>query len=417
MPVKIRNADLASASARLKLKPRRACYRVRIAAGLALGYRRTESTFGTWNLIQANGSGKESVRKFADADDREPANGTTILDFDQAMDEARKVARGPDDPETANLDTIASALDAYSDDLAARGALAYNAERPRQHLGPVLLARPLALLSHQELTQWRNGWAKRKTHAPASINRTIHTLRAALELACPERSHVWKRGLKRVADADSTRNKLFVLADSVIRAIVAAAYARDQKLGEFFDVLAQTGTRSVQAARLTVIALLSHPPRLLMSKSAKGGGRNRAERKRESESVPISESLALRLAQGAKGRADHEPLLLRSDGRPWRVSNPNGNIRDDFAEIIATLDLDATITPYAFRHSSITRQLLRGVPTAVVAKSHNTSVKEIERVYGKYITSHADALVRAALLDDDPPAPADNVVALKRSRE
>jgi integrase len=402
MPVKIRNADLASASARLKLKPRRACYRVRIAAGLAMGYRRASSSFGSWNLIQTNGSGGETVRKFADADDREDANGTTILTYDQAMDEARRVARGPDDPETASLDTVETALDSYADDLAARGALVYNAKRPRRLLGPVLLRRPLALLTHQELTAWRNGWAKRKTHQPASINRTIHTLRAALELACPERTHVWKRGLKRVAETGSTRNRLFVLPEATILAIVAAAYRRDQKLGELFDVLAQTGTRSVQAARLTVGALLSHPPRLLMPKSAKGGGRNRAEKKRDSESVPIGASLASRLAQGAKGRADHEPLLLRSDGRPWRGGNPNGNIRDDFAAIIAALGLDSAITPYCFRHGSITRMLLKGVPPAVVAKSHNTSVKEIERTYGKYISSHADELVRAALLQDAP---------------
>ena len=89
MPVKLRSSDLESASARLKLKPRKAPYRVRVARGVALGYRRTADSFGTWNVIVADGAGNEQLRKFGDADDREQANGRTILSFDQAMTQAR----------------------------------------------------------------------------------------------------------------------------------------------------------------------------------------------------------------------------------------------------------------------------------------------------------------------------------------
>ena len=53
MPIKLRSSDLESASARLKLKPRKAPYRVRVARGVALGYRRTADSFGTWNVIVA----------------------------------------------------------------------------------------------------------------------------------------------------------------------------------------------------------------------------------------------------------------------------------------------------------------------------------------------------------------------------
>jgi len=41
MPVKLRSADLETATARLKLAPRKAVYRLRVANGVALGYRRT----------------------------------------------------------------------------------------------------------------------------------------------------------------------------------------------------------------------------------------------------------------------------------------------------------------------------------------------------------------------------------------
>ena len=57
---------------------------------------------------------------------------------------------------------------------------------------------------------------------------------------------------------------------------------------------------------------------------------------------------------------------------------------------------------YALRHSSIVRQLLAGVPVRIVAAGHDTSVAMIERNYSRYITDHADALVRSAMLNLTP---------------
>ena len=57
---------------------------------------------------------------------------------------------------------------------------------------------------------------------------------------------------------------------------------------------------------------------------------------------------------------------------------------------------------YALRHSSIVRQLLASVPVRVVAAGHDTSVAMIERNYSRYITDHADALVRSAMLNLAP---------------
>ena len=44
------------------------------------------------------------------------------------------------------------------------------------------------------------------------------------------RAHL-ARGLKRLPNAEQTRNKLFVLPDATICAIVADAYTRDAKFG------------------------------------------------------------------------------------------------------------------------------------------------------------------------------------------
>jgi hypothetical protein len=69
----------------------------------------------------------------------------------------------------------------------------------------------------------------------------------------------------------------------------------------------------------------------------------------------------------------------------------------------------AEVTIYALRHSSIVRQLLAGVPVRIVAAGHDTSVAMIERNYSRFITDHADALVRGAMLNLTPreqPKPA-----------
>ena len=70
------------------------------------------------------------------------------------------------------------------------------------------------------------------------------------------------------------------------------------------------------------------------------------------------------------------------------------------------------VTIYALRHSSIVRQLLKGIPIRVVADAHDTSVAMIEKTYSKHISHHADELVRAALLDLNVP-PTGNVVPLR----
>jgi integrase len=244
----------------------------------------------------------------------------------------------------------------------------------------------------------------------------MNALRAGLTLACPDRAHIWRAGLQQLPEAEGgSRNKLFALPDAAIRALVAAAHARDAAFGLLCETLSETGARPVQVARLRVGSLIAHPttPRLLVPKSAKAGGRLRAERKRETYPLPISAALAKKLAKAAAGRAEDDRPFLRSTGAPWSETNVHGDYRKDFAAIAEALGLNPKISGYCFRHSSIVRQLLRGLPTRVVAANHNTGVGMLERCYSKYILDHSDQLTRAALLDHEPPAAA-NVIPLAR---
>ena len=137
---------LDSKTARLKLKPRKKPYTNRIAAGIRLAYRRNEGP-GTWSVL---GGGGTWLRQFAIADDLEPADGHTILDYWQAIERARDLARAKD-ADSGKPITVAEALAAYAVDLVARGSRAYNAERARIHLPKALAGKTVALLTAREL--------------------------------------------------------------------------------------------------------------------------------------------------------------------------------------------------------------------------------------------------------------------------
>jgi hypothetical protein len=126
--------------------------------------------------------------------------------------------------------------------------------------------------------------------------------------------------------------------------------------------------------------------------------------------VPIPKGLATRLQAHAAGQPATAPLLLKASGGPWLKSNHG----DMFASVVRNAGLNPSVTIYALRHSSITRQLLAGVPTRLVASLHDTSVKRIEANYSRSISDHADTIARRGLLDVNEPTVADNVVRLER---
>ncbi|OPY99161.1 hypothetical protein A5906_25830 [Bradyrhizobium sacchari] len=410
---KPRKIALESATARAKLTPRKASYFVRVAPHIALGYRRNQSGFGTWSVRFADGSPSGWLKAFGIADDKEPANNNGVFSYDQALMQARRLARGNGDSDCEPASSFApvnldGALVAYEADLKGRGSSTYNASSLRKHLSLFLLARPVALLNAKELRMWRDGLLE-KGLQPSSVVRYCKSLRAALNLAASHDKRImnadaWGTGLESLPDATVARN--IILSDADVSRFVAASYDRDGALGLYTDVLATTGARPSQAARLLVEDLHGGAkPRLTMPKSAKGGSTNRAKRMGERISVPITPALFAKLKQAAKGRAPDAPLLLQTDGLPWSGSD---DYREDVAAIVDALKLDERATMYALRHSSIVRTLLRGVPIRLVAASHDTSAAEIERTYSKYITDFSDDISRAALLHYEPPH---NVVA------
>ena len=413
---KPRAAKLETATARRRLAPRKKPHWTRLSPGIALGYRRNAGA-GTWSVRVADG-GSEWIKRIALADDLEPAAPPAVLNYWQAVDAARALARrqpGDAVDESRPL-TVAEALDRYESDLKARGGDPYNARHARLHLTGSILSKPVALLGATELRKWRDSLLD-KGLAPGTVNRTKTGLRAALELAAAHDPRVtnqraWKVGLAALPDAHVARN--IALDDATVRRIVAAAYDHDRALGLMVEVAAVTGARLSQLARLEVADLQADgsEPRLLVPASAKG---RRRDKRHERRPVPITGALAAVLKQEAAGRPHDAPLLLRDNGERWGHGRRRHH-RNDFRAVVEAAGLDPDeVTLYALRHSSIVRQLLANVPIRIVATLHDTSVKMIERSYSRFIASHSDEIARRALLEIQQPS-APNVVPLSKGR-
>ncbi len=209
---------------------------------------------------------------------------------------------------------------------------------------------------------------------PSSVNRTRTGLRAALELAATldhriTNRHVFRLGLRGLPGSNKARR--IVLPDADVLRILKAAYEVDRAFGLLVEVLAVTGARLSQAARLTCADLQADrpDPRLMIPSSFKGRG----QKKITHRPVPITPALAAALKNAKDDRPADAPL----------------------------------------RHSSIVRALLGGVPVAVAAQQHDTSVREIEAHYAAFILDHSDALTRRTLLDTAAPVIAERWPTLR----
>jgi integrase len=400
MARRIRSSTIETRTQRLRLPVRKKPVFVSIAPGVSLGYRRNRMS-GSWILRSADGKGGNWTKAFAIADDHEPANGEDVLDFWQAQDRARQLARNDgEEPHSSRPTTVGEALDDYETALLANGGEVGNVTRVRHHLPRGLAAKAVALLNARELRAWRNGLVKNGL-APPSADRTARILKAALNLAASDDQKITNAGawraLKRLPDTDHARN--VILTEDQVRAVVVAAYDVDSEYGLLIELAAVTGARRSQLVRVTAgdIQDKGPAPRLMMPSSKKGRKR-RIDRK----PLPISAGLAKALRRAGRGSDD----LLFPNREPWRD-------RELFARVRTLAGVPTAVTPYALRHSSIVRQLLANVPVRVVAANHDTSVPMIEANYSKHITGDpSDAITRRALLDLSEPTAGPKVVPI-----
>jgi integrase len=288
-------------------------------------------------------------------------------------------------------------------------------------------------LTSKHLCDWRDdllaAGMKRQT-----FNRLRNNIRAILSFAARKDRRIkngseWdKDNFPRLPNATVSRN--VVLADQDIGRFIDAAYDLARPLGVLADVMAVTGARPSQIARLRVDDLKAantDRPYLRMPRGGKGGGtaETRAAKKMERFDVQITPALAATLKCEAGTRPKDAPLLTRSTGlhwgnEPWGTPDSDDGMANHYGplvkDVVAKLGLtsdEGDVTLYALRHSSITRLLLAGKSDVMVAKVHDTSPQMIRQHYAHRLDKHIGDSIRDALfVRPDPVPPVGNVMPL-----
>lgn len=249
--------------------------------------------------------------------------------------------------------------------------------------------------------------------APSTVNRLLNDLRAALNDAAVKYrrqlpAHILpeiKLGTQALQIMTTTARKQ-ILTDRQIRRSIEAAFTIDPDgdFGPLVLVLAATGARHSQIARLRVADVQAAQNRILVPGSRKG----RTLRAKPPATVPVATDVITRLEPALTGRDADAPLLMRwvyrqvgafewerDHRRAWRTASETDRL---WKEVVAAAELPADTVMYALRHSSIVRGLTTGVPIRLVAALHDTSVKMIEAHYSAYITEATDEIARRGAL-------------------
>jgi integrase len=431
----------------------------RLDAEAHLGYRKGKRSgvwFVRWRNHYDGANYKQAKIGAANDINDKPTDGT--LTFQEAEKQAREHvvrSRAEDAAQAAGpAPSVRTAVEAYVRERNARDSRRAGREirsdaghRLRRYvLGQgqrgrqeAIDAAPLALchlhaLTEDDLLKWRE-------ELPAELKgttkqRLTNDLKAALNGAWPRLSSEQKKlnptflsivkdGFKaqRIDDDDeaSVARDNQILTDAQIGTLLRAAREIDAEQGYEGDLyrlavfLAATGARFAQARRMRVSDAQRKERRLMVPGSYKGRGGNGG-----SVPIPVGDDVIEALLPAIIGRPSEAPLFER-----WRYEQEAGSIawkkseRGPWKQAELARPWQAVreraglpeVIPYALRHSSIVRGLRKGLPIQHVAKSHNTSVKMIERHYAKYIATALEDLARAAVVPLVPHA-GGNVVTI-----
>jgi integrase len=416
---------LQDRAARGRLEVRHKPYWRTLTEGAHLGYRRGKRK-GAWLARYFDLASDAYVTGvLGEADDRCEANGRDILTYKQAFDAALRwielQTQGGGAPAAASdADmTVAQAVQAYISLRDARSSTragrAIKSDASSSLTRYVLEDKRLPIVRLSALVEADlRGWQLRCTRKkPSSLQRVVNDFKAALNYAFEMHRRVLpadlpiviKFGLKldapELLTAAARDNQ--ILSDDEVRAIVAASIAIDEDFGRLVVLLAATGARFSQIARMTIADVQLGQSRLMIPQSFKGRKRTLSYIR-----VPVGADTIAAIEPATRGRSLSAPLLEhwrhkqvgpnqweQVDRGPWASSSA---MLRPFHKAVENAGLSSAIIPYALRHSSIVRGLRAGLPIRLVAALHDTSVAMIERHYSRYITEGLDELVARAVV-------------------
>jgi integrase len=425
----VREAALATRSARLRLPPRAKPYWRVIEQGLHVGYRR-RGTGGTWIARRRTERGVYRETKLGLADDLQDANGDTVLDFAQAQRIARtwwtreqRLACGGATP--AGPYTVARAMADYVDDYRRRGGKGSDSIESvaRRNILPELGSLLVVKLTTRRLLDWHRAIAERPRHwrsragevnfaafdrknveavrrRRATANRVLTYLKAAL-------NHAWRAGLVPSDDA-WRRLKPFRSVDApVIRYLSHDEIARllNACQGAFRDLVHAallTGCRYGELCRLKVVDYNRDVETLTIREAKSGRVRH----------VTLTGEAPELIERLICGRFPADMLFKRDDGRGWKRAEQLRPMR----EACARAGIVPEIGFHVLRHTHASILAMQAVPMAVIARQlGHSDTRMTERHYAHLAPNYVADTIRASF-PRSTETQAQTVVPIERAR-
>ncbi|MBM3514702.1 MAG: site-specific integrase [Alphaproteobacteria bacterium] len=383
-----RDTRLETRTARTGLKTRREPYWRTIHEGLAIGYRKGRRG-GFWIARLYDTEHGRRFKSLGIADDIADANGTTVLDFRQAQEEARgfekdqrRIDRGLDPRtgrpigEAPEHYSVRNAIDDYQAANAHRGqAFKESRYRIEADILPVLGDVELAKLTTRRISDWhrnlsmrparrrtRRGEAAKFATAPkssddkrqrqASANRTLTILKAALNQAFKDgkaaADDTWRR-VRPFPNVDAAVVR-FLSADECVRLVNRC----EKGMRRLVQAAILTGCRYAELTGLAVTDINLEANTLTVRTSKSGKPRH----------VVLTDEAAQFFKAETAGKPPDARVFLKSDGTVW------GRGHQQRPLVIACRE--AKITPainfHILRHVHGSALAMKGVPFGVIAK-------------------------------------------------
>lgn len=363
------SVNLETKSARLKLPPRREPYWQRLRTGCYLGYRVPSSGMGTWIARWRDDDGDQKYHS---------------LGAHETFDQARKAAESWFDharhTDGGDVLTVEQVCVHYVQELRAKkkDEAAKDAEYRfgKRVIGTEFGKLTLDKLRSKHVKDWRDDIAK--TRSPATVNRNLVGLLAALNLAYGEKlvadDSAW-RSIKKLKDAGNRRER--VLLPKELDRLLAAC---DEDLKPFVEGLMLTGCRPGELAAVTVRCFDQRHGSLRFTKSKTG-----------ERTVPISDRMVALCVEQSKAKLPGALIFTRADGQQWH----RDNWQKPFKAAASRAGLEGDVVLYTLRHTAISQMIAGGVNAFTVATLTGTSVAMIQAHYGHLFADQVKAALNA----------------------
>jgi integrase len=405
----VRDANLETRTARLRLRIRSEPYWRGLEKGFALGYRR-RGKGGTWLARRRPADGGYAEHKIGTSDDLQDADGVAILGYGQAQKAARawwssELRREEGHDTRSGPYTVADAIADYLKELEERGGKSvYQTRRAAEtHVLPALDTALIGKLTAKRIEDWHRSLAakpalarskrgRKRNHRKAdrsadgvrkrraTANRILTVLKAAL-------NHAWKSG--HVASDDAWRRvkpfrgvetaRVRYLSEAeCVRLVNACERAfRDLVRGALL-----TGCRYSELTAMHVADFNADAGVVTVRQSKAGKPRH----------VVLTDEGQRLFATLTAGKLGTDPMFTRANGGAWGKSHQLRRM----LETCARAKIEPAISFHVLRHTHGSTLAMRGVPMGVIAEQlGHADTRMTEKHYAHLAPSYVADTIRA----------------------